>query len=543
MSIESLEHIEHMVKGRVKTFLRHTWLVTILGTMLLVGCVWATIYLTTKPTVLRVAAGPVNGVDAKFVQTLGNKLVQDHDKLRLQLVTTQGPAQSAEAMANRQADLAIVRSDIGTSPDWPVVAITRQNVIALIVPAASVHPAKKGKHAKAADKIEKVADLTGKRVGIVSGNEASPRLLKIVLNHYGIADDKIVTAKPVVPEAKGATAEGAAADKTPADKAPVDKTPVDKAAAAKAAAEKAAAAKALADSVQVSMIDPKDIGAAVKDDLVDVLFVAGAATGHAISHAILEASREKDAPTFIAIDQADGIAKRRPAFDSVSIDAGTFGGNPPTPDDDLKSLSFPEYLVARKTMSDDRVAAFAKLLYGARQSLAAEMPGEVKIEAPSTDKDADVVVHSGAKAYLDDGTQTFFDRYGDDIFYGMLIFPVFGSMIAGAASYFRADTRTRRLRLLQHVLDITRKAHAAQSIEAIDQLQVETDKLVVAIIHQTEREDFDESARMSFSLAIDQARFAIAARRVVMHEAGGSPKATPTPAPAPAPTPAAAAAA
>ena len=30
-----------MVQSRVKTFLRHTWLVTILGTLLLVGGVWA----------------------------------------------------------------------------------------------------------------------------------------------------------------------------------------------------------------------------------------------------------------------------------------------------------------------------------------------------------------------------------------------------------------------------------------------------------------------------------------------------------------------
>src|SRR5690242_3314504 len=86
MSMESLEHLESMVKGRVRTFLRHTWAVTILGTLLLVGGVWLTIYLTNKPTVIRVAAGPAGGLDAKFVQVLGSKFVQDRDKIRLQLV-------------------------------------------------------------------------------------------------------------------------------------------------------------------------------------------------------------------------------------------------------------------------------------------------------------------------------------------------------------------------------------------------------------------------------------------------------------------------
>ena len=111
MSMESLEHLEHMVRGRVKTFLRHTWLVTILGTLLLVGAVWVTVYLTTKATVMRIAAGPADSVDAKFVQALGKRFVQDHHKMRIQLVTTDGPAQSADAIAKHQADLGIVRSE------------------------------------------------------------------------------------------------------------------------------------------------------------------------------------------------------------------------------------------------------------------------------------------------------------------------------------------------------------------------------------------------------------------------------------------------
>ena len=144
------------------------------------------------------------------------------------------------------------------------------------------------------------------------------------------------------------------------------------------------------------------------------------------------------APTFIEIDQADGIAKRNPAFDSVDIDAGTFGGNPPTPDDsstssELRRISGRAEIVQslrhrRPGEADLHVAA------GDRVAMA----GEIKIEAPSTDKDADVTVHQGALDYLNDNQQSFFDKYGDEIFYGMLIFPVFGSAIAGVASYLRS---------------------------------------------------------------------------------------------------------
>ncbi len=251
-----------------------------------------------------------------------------------------------------------------------------------------------GETAAAGDKSKKVQQLAGRRVGIVTGNVATKDLLDVVLNHYGV----------------------------PADK------------------------------VQVSQIDPKNLAEAVKADQVNAIFVAGAATGQAITDTIAAASRNGEAPSFIAIDQADGITKRNPAFESVDIDAGTFGGNPPSPDDSLKSLSFPEYLVARKSLSRDSVASLAKLIYSSRLALTAAMPGEIKLKAPPTEKDAGITVHPGALAYLTDDQKSFFDRYGDDIFYGLLIFPLFGSAVAALASYFRRGGRTRRLRLLQRLI-------------------------------------------------------------------------------------------
>ena len=452
MSIESLEHI---VRNRLRTVLRHTWLVAVLGTAIVIGAAWAAFYFTTESEHLRVAASPA---DAKFVDALSEQIAQGHHHLHLKLVPAADPQQAADAIKDGKADLAILPSPADEALKAPVVAILRQNVMALIVPAPA-----SGKKGKKSAKIEKIDQLAGRRVGLVTGNEASPGLLRAVLDHYG------------VPAAK----------------------------------------------VTVSEIDPKNVAEAIKNNQVDVLFVAGPATGTAISDTVKAASRNGDAPSFIDIDQADGIAKRNPAFDSIDIDAGTFGGKPPAPDDSLKSLSFAEYLVARKSDSDSVIASLAKTIYSSRQALAAAMPGEIKIEAPSTDKDADVVVHPGALAYLNDSQQSFFDRYGDDIFYGMLIFPVFGSALAGLASYLRRDTRTRRLRLLQRVLDLVRKAHAAQTLEALEQLQVEADNLVIAIVHQGEREEFDETVRMSFAFALDQLRFAIAGRRTAILDHAG----------------------
>lgn len=520
MSFESLEHI---VRSRVRMFLRHTWLVTVLGTAVIGGGVWAAFYFMTAPTTMRIAAGPLGSVDAKLVQVMAQQFAADRDKIRLELVATDGPKDSEQKITSGAADLAILPSTIGNSPDWPVVAILRQNVIALIVPAAATPPpsakkeaptpekkaaaapekaekstkggrhgkgaraaaakaeksAKKDKNTKAAksdednetadegadsaatanpNKLEKITQLAGHRIGVVAGSAATRDLLNFVLNHYGV---------------------------------PLDK-------------------------VEVSLIDPKNLADAVKTNQVDAIFVAESPTSRAITEAVAAAVQNGNAPSFIAIDHAEGIAKRNSAFDSADIDAGTFGGNPPAPDDELKSLSFPQYLVARKSFSPEAIATLARLIYTSRLQIAAELPGEIKIEAPSTDKDAGAVVHPGALIYLNDDQKSFFDKYGDAIFYGLLIFPIFGSAIAGVAGYFRSNGRTRRLRLLQRLLDLVRKAHAAPTLEALDQMQVEVDHLVVAIIHQGEHEEYDQAVQTSFSLALDQVRFAIAARRAVL---------------------------
>ena len=501
--------LEHMVRGRVRMFLRNTVLVTICGTIVLGAAVWAGVYYTAERDRLRIAAGPL---DTRFVGVLSDQIASEHRDLHLELVATNSTQGAAQAMTKGQADLAILPSDLDDTLNWPVVAILRQNVIALVVPAAAAaakpkpeetaaatKPAKsgkegkskggktakaaKGKSGKAAktaksddsddsddsdsssdSKFGKVSDLAGKRVGIVTSNEATRGLLELVLSHYG------------VPLAK----------------------------------------------VTISEIDLKDVANAVKANKIDALLVAGPATGAAISEVVAAATQNGVAPNFIEIDQADGIAKRDPAFASDTIDAGTFGGSPPSPSDDLKTLSFAEYLVARRSVSSSTIATLSKVIYTSRQAIAAAMPREAKIEAPATDKDADIVTHPGALAYLTDSTQTFWDRYGDDIFYGMLIFPVFGSAIAGVASYLRSDTRTRRLRLLQKVLDMVRKAHTAQNLEALEQLQLDADNLVIAIVHQSEHEEFDETVRMSFSFALDQLRFAIAARRTAILDRGGA---------------------
>ena len=129
MSIESLEH---MVRNRVRMFLRHTWLVTILrhpgarrrrlGRLLF------------HDRMRTICGSPPDRGTCKFVQALADQIAKQHRDLHLQLVRPPAPRTPREAMSKGQADLAILPSNLDDSLNWPVVAILRQNVMALIVP-------------------------------------------------------------------------------------------------------------------------------------------------------------------------------------------------------------------------------------------------------------------------------------------------------------------------------------------------------------------------------------------------------------------------
>ena len=461
-----IDSLEGMMNRRLRMILRHTWLVVTFVLCLLVGLVSVSVYLTAQPTVMRIAVGPRDAADVKFVENLVDTFKRERASIKLIPVIQDAPVGAKDIVGKPEFDLAVIRSNLAISQDWPAVAILRQNVAVLMVPAPGARdPKKVDKKAKQA-KIEKVTDLAGRRVGIMLQSEASPDLLNDVMRQYGI---------------------------------PLGK-------------------------VQVVDVQPQNLKAAIQENQIDAILVAGPVTGKAIADAVAAASHDKQGPTFIAIDQAEAIAQRQSAYEKFSIVAGSFGGAPAKPAEDMDSLSFPEYIVARKTFDDTHIALFAKLLYTSRQSLAHALPGVVKIEKPSTDKDSAVLVHPGADAYLGDNQKSFFDKYGDAIFYGLLIFPVFGSALAGFAGYFRADTSTRRIRLLHRLLSLAKKARVAETPEALDELQTESDNFVAEAIHQAERDQLDETAMMSFMMAIDEARLAISSRRaVLLHPIGESP--------------------
>ena len=151
-----------------------------------------------------------------------------------------------------------------------------------------------------------------------------------------------------------------------------------------------------------------------------------------------------------------------------------------------------------------------------------DIPSASKIEKPDTDKDAAVSVHPGAAAYIDGEVKTFFDRYSDLLYLGLMLFSFAGSALVGLASYSKADDRARRLEALEKLLEITKSARGAETLQRLGELQSEVDEIQADMIREVESSSLDASALAAFSISFEQAWHAISERSAAL--AGQSPR-------------------
>src|SRR5215475_6704004 len=172
----------------------------------------------------------------------------------------------------------------------------------------------------------------------------------------------------------------------------------------------------------------------------------------------------KRKPKLIPIESAGAIANVAKAYESYDLPKGTLRGSPPIPDDDMTTLRVPFYLVANKKLNDDVVTDLTKVIMDTRRELLGAYPLLAQIGAPSTDKDAFIPIHPGAAAFYDGDQKTFFDRYGDQIFYGSMLLGSLTSLLAGAWKFMGRGTGTEAESPLNRLYALADQIHHAQGV-------------------------------------------------------------------------------
>ncbi|MFB0487479.1 TRAP-type uncharacterized transport system substrate-binding protein [Methylobacterium sp. OAE515] len=444
--------------------MRREWLLVLVALGL--AAVAAAIVYLSRPNTLVVAVGPQDGPEAALIEAYAGALDRAREDVRLKVVRYGDVRDSAMALQRNKADLAVVRPDVFLPENGLTLAILHDEALVITAP-------------EAAD-IDDIPALARKRLGIVVRHSADLPFLTNLLSFYDLVPDNLGEDAP----------------------------------------EDGHAAEAEVGHVVVVPLKVGEVTAALNEKRVDAVAVI-ASPASKVAGAVVRAV-ELGAPEhkvgFVSIPDGDAILQRFPELQSVTIPAGTFGGRPKRPDEEVKTVGASYRLMARGTVSRVAVASATQHLFEWRSRLASAAPVAKLMKAPDFDTtvaatSARLPNHPGAVDYFEREQQTFLDRYEDYIY----LFAFFGGTIgSGFAWIGQRLARKRRERVdfvLDRLLDIMREVRAATSSAELDAIAIETDGLVADVVCYARERSIDARTVSALILAVDGVHAAIADAR------------------------------
>ncbi|CAN5224532.1 TAXI family TRAP transporter solute-binding subunit [soil metagenome] len=426
--------------GQIRLFGRGRRGFTILAGMLAMSGITAGIfYVASQPRTLRLAVGPLGSEDARMAAGFVQGLNRERSQIRLRLLLTEGSVESAKKVDGGDAELAIVRPDIALPAKADTALITRRSFPFLITDKDSA--------------IGRIADLRGRRVGVVRNPPGNIALLKLVLAQYEVGPDELT----------------------------------------------------------IVGLTPDEIVQAARERRIDAFFAINAVGAHTSS--VDGVGRLRSAwgedPVLIPIREADALAARVRAIETGEIVRGALGGDPPRPSENLPTIAITSRLVASQDLDADVVGSLVRALLALRVTLAAELPQIQGLETPATDKDAPLPVHAGAAAFIDGEQKTFFERYGDWFYLAVMGLSLLGTGAAGLLGRESAARRKRAMMGLDRLLALLPRIRGTSDVEMLDLCRAEADAILLEVLGDFGQGDLDSSAIAAYRLVFDQVSRAV----------------------------------
>ena len=442
--------------GRLPRWLR---VALVLGIVLLVcgGGLYAYRYFS-HPTMLTVAAGSADGETVRLMSTIATRLASTNAPVRLQVIDKGNAVDAAKTFSGGQADLAVLRADVGDLSSAETVVVVTRAVALIVAPPGST--------------ITEMDDLKGKTIGVVGG-EVNQNLVDALKREYGLDAAKT--------NFKNLTL-----------------------------AEIPQAIKAKQVSVLLGVMP-------LTDKYLTMLRGFFPKTGPKAG---------KLQPALVPIESAGAIAAVTRYYQSYDLPKGAVQGSPPIPDDDMKTLHVPFYLVANKKLSEYVVGSLAKAIMNARRDLIGEYPFIAQISEPDTDKtdaenDTYIPVHPGAAAYFSGDEKTFFDKYGDQLFYGSMLLGTISTLFAAAWKFMtRKETKPEDSPLIQ-LHGLTDQIRKSSSEADLAETEGRIDAILKGELEKYATGNAEAAETAALGLATHRLEHLIAQRRTILN--GKSP--------------------
>ncbi|MBB4359212.1 TRAP-type uncharacterized transport system substrate-binding protein [Bradyrhizobium sp. CIR18] len=130
-----------------------------------------------RPVTLSIAVGSLDGDAPRIVSALASRLAVNNAPVRLKLVETGGPIESAAAFSSGKTDLAVVRGDVGDLSQAQAIVVLTEAVALLVAPPGSA--------------ISDIAGLKRTTVGVVAG-DTNQKVVRVLTSAYDLGRANVV---------------------------------------------------------------------------------------------------------------------------------------------------------------------------------------------------------------------------------------------------------------------------------------------------------------------------------------------------------------
>ncbi|GLS44332.1 TAXI family TRAP transporter solute-binding subunit [Methylobacterium brachythecii] len=435
--------------------MRREWILVLLA-LGLAAIAGAVVYLS-RPTTLTVAVGPRDGAEAVLMDAYAKALAKNREDIRLNLLTLDDVDDSARALQENRADLAVVRPDVKLPDNGLTLAVLHDEALIIAAPDAS--------------DIDTFPDLSKRRLGVLMRHDADLAVISHLLDFYDF-----------VP-ASGADATNPAL---------------------------------AAGRVGIVPLKAAEVKSALEEKRVDAIAVIAAPSSKpavSVVRAVAAFSPEKKV-TLVSVPDSKAIIQRFPELQPMSVAAGTFGGRPTLPEEDIDTLGVSYRLMARGSVNRVAVASVVQHLFEWRPRLAAATPLANQVKAPEyettvTATSARLPNHPGAVDYFEREQQTFLQRYEDYIYLVAFFGGTLGSCFAWIGQRLARKRRERVDAVLDRLLDILAEVRAAENPAALNAIGCEMDGLVADVVRHARERSIDTRVLSALILAIDAVHAAL----------------------------------
>lgn len=433
-----------------KLLLRPEFVFLLLAVLLGIGA--AAAYWISRAHVLTIAVAPKDGTEPALIQAYADALARRHKEIRLKIIPFDDVRDSAAALQEGRADLAVVRPDVDLPDNGLTLAILRDQAMIIASPEPSA--------------IKSFPDLDRKRLAILAHRDADQALIKAMVEHYGLT---LLDKDPegALPPRHVALVEMAEADLP------------------------AAFARKRVDAV-VSVIAPT------------------APTAQRIVGIVQAASKTRKV-AFVDVENADAIVSRLPRLQVVMMPAETFGGSPKVPAEDVHTVGASYRLMARASLSRSVAADVTQHLFELRSGIANVTAAADYIQAPSYETTAAATsarlpIHPGAVDFFEREQQGFVERYETWIYLVAFLGGGIGSAVAWVGQRLSRLRRERIEEATDRLLEIRQEAQAGSDPPRLERLAREIDDLAGEIAKHALERPTEARTMSAAAIAIDAAR-------------------------------------